>query len=97
MEKEKEKWVGPKVINNGIPPEEEKFEPEVDPDMGMTEEEFNWDDARWEGGANSDFMSNLFTPRHLQINENPHTTDALAYGNAYDEYHDQGGFGGGMD
>ena len=41
MEKEKEKWVGPKVINNGIPPEEEKFEPEVDPDMGMTEEEFN--------------------------------------------------------
>ena len=54
-------------------------------DLGpyMTEEEFNWDDARWEGGANSDFMSNLFTPRHLQINENPHTTDALAYGNAY--------------
>ena len=54
-------------------------------DLGpyMTEEEFNWDDARWEGGANSDFMSNIFTPRHLQINENPHTTDALAYGNAY--------------
>jgi hypothetical protein len=54
-------------------------------DLGpyMTEEEFNWDDARWEGGANSDFMSNLFTPRHLQINQNPHTTDALAYGNAY--------------
>ena len=60
VEKEKEKWVGPKVINNGIPPEEEEseyytnykdegvkpypdedFKPETDPDMMMTEEEFN--------------------------------------------------------
>jgi hypothetical protein len=56
-------------------------------DLGpyMTEEEFNWDDARWEGGPNSDFIRRLFTPQQ----DNPHTTDALEYGNAYDQW--QGG------
>ena len=56
-------------------------------DLGpyMTEEEFNWDDDRWEGGANSDFIRRLFTPQQ----DNPHTTDALEYGNAYDQW--QGG------
>ena len=46
----------------------------------MTEEEFNWDDARWEGGASDgDLIRRLFTPQQ----SNPNTTDALAYGNAY--------------
>lgn len=56
-------------------------------DLGpyMTEEEFNWDDDRWEGGPNSDFIRRLFTPQQ----DNPHTTDALEYGNAYDQW--QGG------
>tara|TARA_R110002020_G_scaffold157907_1_gene340924 strand:- start:975 stop:1598 length:624 start_codon:yes stop_codon:yes gene_type:complete len=47
----------------------------------MTEEELSWPDDRWEGGASDgDIIRRLFTPQQ----GNPHTTDALAYGNAYD-------------
>tara|TARA_R100000008_G_C3587145_1_gene173397 strand:+ start:1811 stop:5857 length:4047 start_codon:yes stop_codon:yes gene_type:complete len=50
-------WVGPKVINNGIPPKE--FTPKVDPDMMMSEEEFNKileNDGKVIQGNDTDFV-----------------------------------------